>query len=93
MSLVVGDKVVQGKAIVGGDKVDTAVRLAVGLGVQIGAGHEPLHNGSRHARIPFDKAAQVIPKFAVPLRPAVADKRADLVKPGRIPRLGDDFCA
>ena len=42
-------------------------------------------------RIAADEAADVVAKAAVPFRPAVAGKIADLVQAGRVPGLGDDL--
>ena len=43
--------------------------------------------------VALDERADVVPEAAVPLDPAIARERPDLVQAGRVPRLGDELRA
>ncbi len=88
---VVADQVGEGEPVVAGDEVDRLLRLAIGVRVQVRAADQPLAHGPDAAGIAAHEPTHVIPEAAVPLHPAVAHERADLVQPGGVPRLGDQL--
>ena len=63
--------------------------LVVVVGVDVRAPDQAGGKASRHAPVPLEEPAHVVAEVPVPLGPALADKAAHLVQPGRVPRLGD----
>ena len=92
MFFVVGDEIPEREAVVAGDKVDRMVRQPAGILIEIGAAAQPGRQGADHAFLAAPEAADVVAVFAVPLRPAPAEREpTHLVKPRRVPRLGDQL--
>ncbi len=90
---VVGDEVVEGEAIVTRHEVDALLRLALLVCVDVGAADQAVGHARHRARLAAEKTPDIVAKPPVPLLPAVAHERADLVQAGGIPRLGDELRA
>src|SRR6266850_3199420 len=84
---VIRNQIVQRKAIMAGDKVDALLRLALLGSVDIGTTEHAVGKASYRAFIAAEKAVHIVPEFAVPFLPGVADKAAYLVQTSRIPGL------
>src|SRR5208337_2470645 len=83
--LVIGHQVVQGEAVVAGDKVNTLLGLSLFVPVNLGTAEETVGQPPDEAIFPPEKTAHVIAEASVPFLPTVADETADLVKAGGIP--------
>ena len=91
--VVIRDDVVQCKAVVTRDEIDTLLELALLSTIDTWAAKQTICCASdRIIRTP-EEVADIVAKPVVPLPPAVTDKGADLIESCRVPRLGDHFCA
>src|SRR5215831_5670289 len=88
---VVGNQIIEREAIVAGNKVDALLGFALLLLVDVGAPRQPEGHRTRSAVVAFEKGPHVIAKSPIPFLPAVADKAADLIKPGSVPRFGNQL--
>src|SRR5215472_12336447 len=79
---IVGNQIIEREAIVAGYEIDALLRFALLLLVDVGAPCQPEGQGTRRAIVAFEKGAHVIAKSPIPFLPTVADKVADLIKPG-----------
>ena len=91
--LVVGNEIVEREAVVAGHEVDALLGLALLVAVDLGAADHPVGHAPQRARLAAEEIADVVAEPAVPFLPGVADEAADLVQPGRVPRLGDQLGA
>src|SRR5262249_14976968 len=89
--LVVGNEVVECEAVVARYEVDALFGLALFMAVKLRTTEEPVGNPRHRTIIAAEEASEIIPKTPVPLPPTVTDEAADLVKAGRIPRLGEEL--
>ena len=90
---VVGDEVVEGEAVVTGHEVDALLGLALLVGIDLGAAGQAVGHARHRARLTAEEAPDIVAEPPVPLLPAVAHERADLVQAGGIPGLGDELRA
>src|SRR5512144_113039 len=74
-----------------GHEIDALLRLAFFALIDIRASAQPKGHGPGDAIVPFEEGPDVVAKFPVPLVPAVADKRSDLVETAGIPGFRDQF--
>ena len=89
--VVVGDQIIEGEAVMGGDEVNAAHGIPVELGEGVKAAANDIAQITDHAGVALDEAAHRVPEATVPHRPAVADERTDLVETGSIPGFGNDL--
>ncbi len=89
----VADKVVQREAVVAGHEVDAAARCQAARAVEVGAAQDAQRHGLGEAGIALHEGAHVVAESSVPLAPALAGERADLVQATGVPRLGDELGA
>src|SRR6516225_10361213 len=88
--VIVGDQVLQGEPVVGGDEVDRRGRAA--LVVQVGGAGQPGSQFGDGTLVALEEPAHRVTVPAVPFRPAaVAGKAADLVEACGVPRFGDEL--
>jgi len=91
--VVVGNQIVEGEAVMGGDEIDAGRRLAVVDLIQVGAAGEALGEFPEDTIGPAPIIAHAVAVFAVPFRPAgweLADLVAILAD---VPGLGDELYA
>ena len=72
MFIVVGDQIVEAKAVVGSNVINAlsgVVRIVEIIGKQIAAAIYPGHEIADFSRVTFDERADVIAILAVPLTP------------------------
>src|SRR4029079_8677128 len=72
-------------------EVDAVLGFAFLVAVDVGAADEPAGEARDRARVPLEKAADVVAEAAVPLLPGIADEAADLIETGRVPGFGDQL--
>ena len=88
--LVVGDEVVQGEPVMGGDEIDAGPGLAAAVIEDVAGRAKPRGEGARRC-LTAPEIAHRVAEFVVPFGPA-RRKAADLVAAGpAIPRLGDQL--
>ena len=87
--VVVGDEVVQRKAVVAGDEVDALLRLALFPAVNTRTAKQTIGRSPGLLVRATEEVAHVVAKPVVPLLPAVAHEVADLIESCRIPCFGD----
>ena len=90
---LVADQVHEREAVVAGDEVDAIGGQPAARRVQVARSREPRGHLADEPGLAAHEAAHHVAIAAVPLGPAHAGKRADLVQAGRVPRLGDQPAA
>ena len=90
---VIGNQIVQSESIVCGDEVDTAIRFAVRLRINVGAGGESRREAADQAVVAPHESPRVIAEVSVPFRPTMPDERPHLIQSGGVPRFGNNFCS
>ena len=93
MFVVVGDEVVERETIVTRHEVDTLLRLALLVPVDLGAADNAVRDAAQRSGFAAEEIAEIVAKAAVPLLPGIADEAADLVEPGGVPGLGEQLRA
>ncbi len=91
MLAVVGDQVVEGKSVVGGDEVDRVEGLSPVPQVKIARAGYARREIPGRAAVPPPEAANIVAVAVVPFGPAPAGEPAHLVGSSRVPSLGDDL--
>src|SRR4051812_20081883 len=86
---LVGDQIVERKAVVAGDEIDALFRLAILVSIDLRAANEAVGKAAQRAFFRAEERSDIVAETPVPFLPAIADKTADLIKPGGIPRLGN----
>src|SRR5437667_6677171 len=89
--VLVGNQIVQGKAIVARYEIDALFGLALLVLIDVRTPGQPKSYGTGRSVNAFEKSSNVVAKFSVPFLPAIADKAADLIQAGGVPGLGDQL--
>ena len=93
MLLIVGDQVIQGKTIMGSDKVDTMVWTTTGVLIEVFRTAKTAGEITNQTFSAFPKKSYLVTIISVPLGPTPPGwKSADLIQSGRIPCLGNNLC-
>ena len=83
--MVVGDQVVHGEAVVGGQEVERTHRR----GEQVGASGEPFGHQRHHARLATQEPANIVAELPVPLHPPLIREVGAEEVARHVPRFGD----
>src|SRR5512143_1843746 len=75
------------------DEMNALLRIPRLMPIYVGTAQESGCKSLSRTAVAAEKSSHVIPKPAVPLSPAVADEASHLVKPSRVPCLGDQLDA
>src|SRR5690606_36696366 len=88
---IIADQVIQGEAVMGGNEVNTCLRLAPVHHIQVAAATEPVGQFSQLAFITLPKPAYTVPVLAVPFCPQHGEISHLITSFPYIPRLGDQL--
>src|SRR5262249_35149922 len=91
--MVVGHKVVERETVVACHEVDTLLRFAFLVSINLRAANHPVGYATRRAGFTAKEAAHVVSELSVPLLPAVSDEAAYLVEASRVPCFSNDLSA
>src|SRR5215469_2213422 len=91
--LVVGDKVVERKAVVTCHEVHALIGLTFFVAVYLWTAEQSVGKIGHRSVVPTKKAADIIAEPAVPLPPTVADEAAHLVETSCIPGFSNELGA
>src|SRR5262249_30493193 len=89
--LAVRDEIVQGKAVMTRDEVDTGFRFAPFVPVDFRTTDQSVGQAPDRSLVATEKAPHIVTKASIPFLPGVSDERPDLIQPGRIPGFGDQL--
>ena len=86
-----GNQIIQCEAIMAGDEIDALLGFALFALVYVRAPRQSEGHRTSCSVAAFEKRPDIVAKPPVPFFPAVADERADLIKAGGVPGLGDQL--
>src|ERR1700745_19902 len=72
-------------------KINALLSLTFFVTVNCGAAKQSVGQAPHRTLFATEEAADIVAEAAVPLLPTVSDKAAYLIKPGRVPSLGDEL--
>src|SRR6478736_7742858 len=73
------------------DEINALLSLAFFMTVNCRATKQPVSKVSDRILFAAKKTPNIVSKPPVPLPPTISDEAAYLIKPGRVPSLGDDL--
>jgi hypothetical protein len=88
---VVGNKIVESKAIMTSDKVNTLFSFTLLVGIDIRASQQAVSDSRNSIALRAEEAAAVIPKSSVPFHPTIANEASDLIETSGIPCFCDEL--
>src|SRR5262245_29771475 len=88
---VVGNEIVEGEAVVTGHEVDALFGLPFLVTINLQASDQAVGETRRRACFAPTEVTSTVPESPVPLFPAIADKRANLVEACCVPGFRDQF--
>src|SRR5271157_2451714 len=87
--VIIGDYVVEGKAIVARNEIDALLGFALLRTINTRAAKETIGCATNRIIRAAEEVADIIAKAVVPLLPAISHEAADLIKSCRVPGLGN----
>ena len=88
---VVGDKIVEGKAVVARNEIDALSRRPVCCMIEVGAPGDTLSKLRNLVLISLDETANVIAKSSIPLLPLISTEASNLIQAACVPGFGNEL--